>query len=106
VSPTGGIDPNWSADSRELYFTSVARGQPTNTDVFAVPVQAADPRFGTPRRILQSAVTTVASWSPRFAAAPDGKRFLLIAAPEAASTEYSGVPLSLILNWQALLRRD
>jgi Tol biopolymer transport system component len=99
ASPNGGVDPNWSADSRELYFTSATR---TGTvDVFAVPVRPGDTPVGVPRRVLESAATSV-PWSPRYAVAPNG-RFLVIAPSEAASAA-APVPLSLLLNWHELLR--
>jgi hypothetical protein len=40
--------------------------------------------------------------TPPFEVTPDGKRFLVAAPPQQTNTE---LPITVVLNWQALLKR-
>lgn len=102
VTPNGGQEPGWSADSRELYFTSLPeRGAPEH--LMAVTVLSDEPRFSLPRRILERALASN-RFVGRYAASPDGKRFLIIAPDtDLANRE---MPITLVLNWQRLLQDE
>jgi Tol biopolymer transport system component len=104
ATPNGGHDPNWSSDSRELYFTSGAVPRSAAESVFAVPVLSGEPRFGLPKLVLENAVTSVRQ-SPRYAVSPDG-RFLLIAPLQSEAVEQEPQPLTVLLNWPELVRKN
>ena len=94
VSTTGGIQPRWGADGRELFYlapdgtlmtVSVRAGETLTTD-------APRPLFGT--RL------DFGSLRQTYAVSPDGQRFLLL------QPTGSGTPmLTVVLNWPSLLRR-
>jgi hypothetical protein len=70
----------------------------------AVPVLAAEPRFGAPRRILSGVIASL-RFAGRYAPSPDGHRFLVIAPLETDLTSRE-MPITVVLGWQALLQDD
>jgi hypothetical protein len=94
ISTAGGTDPRWRGDGKELYYVSL------DGTLMAVDVTTS-PRFqaGVPKplfRVPPSASPTSFSWD----LAPDGSRFLFPAPPEQSNT-----PLTVVLNWQAALKK-
>ena len=98
ISRDGGQHAAWSADGRTLFYVSAdkkimavdvssraGRGLPS-----ASPRVAVDTRIETRERINQG--------SP-FAVTPDGARFIVSTAADTA------VPITVVLNWQALLEK-
>lgn len=89
VSSDGGSSPHWRQDGRELYYSGTQR--PT---IMAVPI-----KLGAE---FESGAPTVLFTAPReffdFQATRDGQRFLL-----AQSADDSPGPVTVILNWPALL---
>ncbi len=89
VSAAGGSRPQWSADSRRLYFQ-------TNADEPAIQVVdvSTDPeiRFGTPQQAFAD-IKLGRDWC----VAPDGKA--LITTLELDGSEQNRVSISLVQNW-------
>jgi len=56
---------------------------------------------GTPHQIFQMPLQAPGPYGRAYSVAPDGKRFLVNAQPQAATTE----PLTLVVNWTAGLKK-
>ena len=95
VSTDGGAEPFWRGDGRELYY-STADGH-----VMAVPVSTSVGfAAGVPQPLFQtrfSSVLTRAHYRP----APDGQRFLVLAALGRDTVQ----PISVTLNWAEGLKK-
>ncbi len=97
VSATGGTQPRWSRDGRELYFVS------GDDDLTVATVEGTGSRFGV--RDVRPLFRVNMFRGPRvglhsYAIAPDGKRFFINDAGEA------GVPrVALVTNWTAELTK-
>jgi Tol biopolymer transport system component/predicted Ser/Thr protein kinase len=93
VSAAGGREPAWRQDGRELYYVGV------DNKMMAVPVSLA-PTFqpGTPVPLFPIHPSPD---GPVYDAAADGQKFLVATAPESAGSP----PLSMLINWTALLKR-
>jgi Tol biopolymer transport system component len=96
ISVDGGVYPEWSPGGRELFFTSPQGG------VMAVNLKTAGDSLqaGEPHELFRLPDARVDPDSTAFQVSPDGQRFLVRAAPEEAAD-----PLSIILNWPALLMK-
>ncbi len=96
ISEKGGSSPMWRQDGRELYYIDLDR------KLMAVQLTAvSDFRAGVPRVLFQAPPRLpnnvfLSQWAP----SPDGKRFLFLV-PETQG----GVPLTVVLNWQAGLKK-
>jgi serine/threonine protein kinase/Tol biopolymer transport system component len=94
VSTGGGLSPLWRKDGREIYFQA-----PDGTLMAAAvePGAAFEVRPPVPLFAFRpAAVLTTPFYSP----APDGRRFLISAIVDAEP----GAPLTVVLDWAALLR--
>ncbi len=96
VSSTGGQNPRWRSDSRELFYSRidgilVAAEVTTGPESFAV--HSTTPL--TERRVLQNFVAAT------YDVFPDGQRFIM-AAVKPASLH---APLTLVTNWTGQLRK-
>jgi eukaryotic-like serine/threonine-protein kinase len=95
VSTTGGYEPGWRADGREMYYLS------TDQRLMAVGVDPG-PSFGTPTELFQARI--VGSVSPNrthYVPSGDGRRFLINTPTGDAAT----VPITVVLNWTAGLKK-
>jgi hypothetical protein len=93
VSATGGIQPRWSADGKELYFIA------PDGKLMAAAVLTSTPTFETtapvalfPTRIAGGNANM---FRPQYAVSHDG-RFLINQLAEASAS----TPITLILNWR------
>jgi Tol biopolymer transport system component len=94
ISIGGGQYPAWNPNGRELFYVS-----PDNK-LMAVSLKlAADSVEPSPPRELFPLPADEIGYSP-YEVAPDGQRFLVRAA-----TQQAAQPLTLIVNWPALLKR-
>ena len=93
ISTAGGDKPRWSRDGKELYYIALDR------KMMAIPAKIG-PRFE-PGVAVPLFDTNVTGFFP-YDVSADG-RFLLNAISEAASPTAS--PVTIVLNWQAGLRR-
>ena len=88
VSTTGGQEPQWSRDGRELYFVSAAQ------DLMALPVNwsAGRPSFGAPSALFSlRGFVTVVGYRPE----PGDRSFLMVREAEPKTP----AQLVLVLNW-------
>jgi serine/threonine protein kinase len=96
LSTGGGIGPAWRKDGKELFFYS------RDGQVMAVDVNGATNfEASAPHALFEFRSGNGLTFVSPFAAAADGKRFLL----NTIVDESGGAPLTLVINWQELLRR-
>ena len=99
VSPTGGAQPRWRSDGKELFYVAPDR------KLMSVGVKAIGEAFerSSPQPLFELRANLAASglYIYRYAPAPDGSRFLVSTDPE-GSTE--APPLNVIVNWLAAAR--
>ncbi len=92
VSTVGGLQPRWRGDGKELFYIGLDR------KLMAVDVKtAAKFEMGIPRALFNVRVTLTATTGTRYAAAADGKRFLMITAGD---EESDSSPFHVVLNWK------
>ena len=95
ISNSGGTQPQWREDGKELFFSS-----PDDT-IQAVPVSiGATFEPGIPKPLFKRAFERGGIFRNRWAAGADGQRFVVNAATEAGHS----APFSLVLNWPATLK--
>jgi Tol biopolymer transport system component len=94
ISTGGGQFPQWGAGGRELFYVS-----PDNKLMaVALKLEADSVEPSTPRELFR--LPFVDTVRPSYAATADGQRFLVRATPAQA-----GEPLTVIVNWPALLKK-
>jgi eukaryotic-like serine/threonine-protein kinase len=95
ISTGGGQYPQWGAGARELFYVSL------DNKLMAVSLKMGADTVGpsTPRELFALPAVD-AGWNP-YDTAPDGQRFLVRATPGQAAQ-----PLTVIVNWPALLKRE
>jgi Tol biopolymer transport system component len=102
ISTTGGVQPQWRGDGKELFFLTPV------LQIAVVDINVTGERFeaGVPRPLFSSrALLTAGPLSPyrAYSVARDGQSFLVDEpAPEQMRRRD---PLTVIVNWTALLRR-
>jgi eukaryotic-like serine/threonine-protein kinase len=94
ISTGGGNFPEWAPDGGHLFYIS-----PDNKMMDATLKPGVDSvGASAPRELF--ALSAVDSGQPPYEVAPDGKRFLVLATPR-----NSVQPLTVIVNWPALLKK-
>lgn len=94
ISTSGGVQPRWSPDGRELFFLDLS-GQ-----MMSVAIPGGDPRQAQVPRPLFRTDLSASSAMDQFAISADGKQFLLRRPLGASSND---APVQVVLNWLALL---
>jgi Tol biopolymer transport system component len=95
VSAEGGIDPQWSADGRTIYFRSL------NSKLMAAPVTpGAGFQAGVPKALF-TAEFTAGTGVDQYQVSRDGKKILLITPTERQKTS----PITVILHWDKGIKR-
>jgi serine/threonine-protein kinase len=98
VSTNGGIEPQWSADGKELFFLAFDR------KLMSVPVTTeGDFRPGVPGALFQTALDAYGipiSGHNQYVVSPDGQRFLL----RQARTDAPPPAITVVMNWRALVK--
>jgi len=96
ISTGGGFEPRWKRDGTELFYLTL------EGKLMAVEVKGGSSRFeaGVARPLFPIHTTEFAVDRNHYAVAADGQRFLVNSVEEAAS-----VPITVVLNWTAELRR-
>ena len=94
VSTDGGVEPQWRADGRELFYLS------PDQHLMAVSVKGPPLEFGVPTALFRIR-TRDPGIRNRYAVAPKGDRFLVMSQTESLSAE----AITVVLNWTAGLRR-
>jgi len=92
ISNAGGVGAKWSRGGREILY-SAFDGKVTSVEVDA----SHGLRVGTPKALFQLPEGTAFNWD----VSADGERFLL----NVPVIKSSSVPLSLVVNWTAGLRK-
>jgi serine/threonine-protein kinase len=95
VSTSGGTDPVWARNGRELFYVS---GQGEMMSVAVAP--GANFTFSSPKALFSTAPYTPIAPVQMFDVSPDGQRFLLLR--ETASTERN--ELIVVQNWVEEMR--
>ena len=96
LSIAGGNQPRWARDGRELFYVSADRkltAVAITTDTTVQP--------GAATALFETHLVDPTPYGlPQHDVAPDGRRFLLLAAKETAA-----VPMTVVLNWTVALRK-
>ncbi len=94
ISNTGGTEPSWRGDGRELYFVSESKFK-------AVEIKASGPGFqaGIPHDLFQVQLDPN-NRRNRYVPAPDGQRFLFVTVPKVLDT----AAFVVVQNWQSALK--
>jgi Tol biopolymer transport system component len=97
ISVSGGYEPRWRRNAREIYFLS-ADGK-----LMVAPVAAAkELEAGTPKALFQAPVRSEPNplgWT--YDASGDGQRFLV----NTPSVDDRAAPITVVLNWTAGVKR-
>lgn len=95
VSTSGGAQPRWGGDGRELFYLAA------DLKLMAVKVESSggfDP--GIPRALFQTEVTGLVDARNHYEVSSDGQRFLVSTVQEPASSS-----MGVVINWPAKLGR-
>jgi hypothetical protein len=94
VSNSGGAQPRWRSDGRELYYLTL------DGAMMAVSVgQGRKPELSAPKKLFQTQLY-VRTTTDQYAVAGDGQRFLMMW-PESQQQ----AQLRVVLNWPSLIDR-
>ncbi len=94
ISTSGGVQPRWSPDGRELYFLDLS-GQ-----LMSAAIPGGDPRQAKAAQPLFRTDLSASSAMDQFAVSANGKQFLLRRPLETSSND---APVQVVLNWRSLL---
>ncbi len=95
VSTSGGSQPKWRRDGRELFYIAADR------DLMAVDIKLR-PTFaaGVPKSLFRTRVLSLTEFRNHYAVTADGQRFLINSGLEDTTR-----PISVVVNWTANLKR-
>jgi eukaryotic-like serine/threonine-protein kinase len=96
VSIAGGAQPAWRADGKEIFYLAV------DGKMMSVPAESgpASLKLGVPKPLFQARLE-FDSVQRQYDVSADGKRFLLAEPLE----ESASVPITVVINWPALLEK-
>jgi Tol biopolymer transport system component len=94
ISTTGGVEPRWRRDGRELFYVT-----PDGRLMAAEVRTGAAFEAGTPKALFVTSLKNAAG--SRYDVTPDGQRFLV----NRPVADESAPPITLVQNWPALLKR-
>ncbi len=97
ISNTGGVLPTWRRDGKELYYVT-PEGMLMSVGITLGPRLSA----AVPKPLFRLRAPNVVGTFSLYDVAPDGQRFLVMV----PVVHGSSVPLNLVLNWTAGLKRD
>jgi Tol biopolymer transport system component len=95
ISNSGGTEPHWRADGREIYYLGPSR------TMMAVTVEpGTPPRFSLPRELFVTRASSNALTRNRYDVSKDGQRFLILTGGDV------GVgPTTVVLDWLGQLKK-
>ena len=100
ISSQGGSQPRWRRDGKEIYYIALD-GKLMAVDVKMTPqFEHSIPKPLFRARIFGSGTLAGGAYF-RYAAAPDGKRFLI----DSVAEETVQAPITVVLNWTAGLKK-
>jgi Tol biopolymer transport system component len=93
LSSRGGKTPKWRRDGREVFYEAL------DGSLMSVPAERGpqEMRFAAPQTLFSLPATYISGYS--YDTAPDGQRFVIIA----PYRPHARQPLTVVVNWQALL---
>ncbi len=95
ISTTGGLEPHWRGDGKELYYLTL------DSRVMAVAVTPGPaPKFSLPQKLFDTPLGPPFPTRNRYVVTPDGQRFLFVAP---AGEARPGVT-TVVLDWLGRLR--
>jgi hypothetical protein len=97
ISTSGGSFPRWRADGKELFYRSLD-GRLMSVAVTAV---ADELKFGTPVGLMPI-VEPLGRFAYPYDVASNGEKILALTP---AGSEQNVIPLTVIVNWEARLKR-
>jgi len=93
ISTSGGVQPTWRGDGKELYFLA------PDATFMAVDVRpGATFSWGEPHPLFKTKIDIINNDVEQYAPDPDGKRFLF------RKPAGESAPFTVILNWTSLLK--
>ena len=96
ISNSGGTEPRWRGDGRELYYLAPDR------KMMAVTVEPGpSPQFSLPHELFVAPVSPDFAIRNRFDVSKDGQRFLVVAESGAAAVG----PTTVVLDWLGRLEK-
>ncbi len=97
VSTSGGSQPSWRRDGKELFYVA------SDDKLMAVDVKAKGPtlEISNLRQLFQTRMVSMRVLANSYDVSADGKRFLIVAESEQRSSE----PITLVVNWNAEVRK-
>src|SRR5208337_1768120 len=90
VSTSGGSQPRWRPDGKELFYLSIDNKLIAAT----IQEQSGSLEIGNPQTLFQANVSKTTGLVP-YDVGPDGKRFVFITPPAQSIVE----PITLVTNW-------
>jgi serine/threonine-protein kinase len=95
ISVAGGQEPVWSTDGSELFFRSLG-----GETFYAVPINTgAEFDYGTPAVLFRGQYAAAGGFMRRYDVAPDGSRFLVLAAQQVTGSAAGSRHMNIVLNW-------
>jgi hypothetical protein len=96
------VDPRWRRDGKELYYIS-SDSKMMGLDVSTNPTFKA----GVPKALFQTPVWGGGSTNnvTRYDVTADDEKFLINSGPSQASGADAVTPITVVLNWPALLKK-
>jgi Tol biopolymer transport system component len=96
ISTSGGLEPHWRGDGRELYYLGLDRR------IMVVSVEpGSPPRFSRPRELFATAASTNGNVRNRYDVSKDGQRFLILT----SGGETQVGPTTVVLDWLGRLEK-
>ncbi len=97
ISASGGADPMWRRDGKELFFLS------PDEKLMAVDVNTAGASLqaGIPKELFQTQLIPLWYWRSIYAPSADGQRFLMLTPAGEAQQQ----PITVVVNWAAMLKK-
>jgi eukaryotic-like serine/threonine-protein kinase len=98
ISPSGGAEPMWRRDGKELYYLTI------DHKLMTVPVSSDGASFqaGIPKPLFQAQLVPFSWWRNIYFPSPDGQRFLMLMPAGEPEQE----PITVLVNWPALLKSN
>jgi hypothetical protein len=97
ISTTGGQEPVWSGDGKELYYYSLDN-KVMSVDIKPSLPESAQLQWGVPRALFDVRIFT--NDTPSFDVSKDGRFLLPLLVEQQVST-----PMTVVLNWPQLLKK-
>lgn len=96
ISASGGTEPMWRRDGKELYFLS------PDQKLMAVDVKTEAGTFeaGIPKELFQAQSIPPWYWKNIYVPSGDGQRFLMLA----PANEAKAAPITVVVNWAAAMK--